>query len=221
LQFEIGIQTFNVDVQGLISRKQNNDKAAENLRWLREETHAHLHVDLIAGLPGEDIESFARGFDRLVTLQPHEIQFGILKRLRGAPISRHTKNYGLIFDSSPPYTILATDRIDFNAMQRLVRFARYWDLVANSGRFKSLLPAVLADAPFARFLALSDWLYAKTDATHRISPDRLAGLLNEWLESMNSEGQAPNTPMNQVNASTTKTERATSGTQRQQRHQAA
>jgi hypothetical protein len=80
---------------------------------------------------------------------------------------------------------------------------------------------VLADAPFARFLALSDWLYAKTDATHRISPDRLAGLLNEWLESMNPEGQAPNTPMNQVNASTTKTERATSGTQRQQRHQAA
>ena len=221
LQFEIGIQTFNVDVQGLISRKQNNEKAAENLRWLREQTHAHLHVDLIAGLPGEDIESFARGFDRLVALQPHEIQFGILKRLRGAPISRHTKNYGLIFDSSPPYTILATDRIDFNAMQRLIRFARYWDLVANSGRFKSLLPAVLADTPFARFLALSDWLYAKTDATHRISPERLGGLLNEWLESVNHDSQVAIAPLNQVNASTTKTDRATSGTQRQQRHQAA
>ena len=183
--------------------------------------HAHLHVDLIAGLPGEDIESFARGFDRLVALQPHEIQFGILKRLRGAPISRHTKNYGLIFDSSPPYTILATDRIDFNAMQRLIRFARYWDLVANSGRFKSLLPAVLADTPFARFLALSDWLYAKTDATHRISPERLGGLLNEWLESVNHDSQVAIAPLNQVNASTTKTDRATSGTQRQQRHQAA
>jgi hypothetical protein len=221
LQFEIGIQTFNVDVQGLISRKQNNDKAAENLRWLREETHAHLHVDLIAGLPGEDMESFARGFDRLVALRPHEIQFGILKRLRGAPISRHTKNYGLIFDSSPPYTILATDRIDFNAMQRLIRFARYWDLVANSGRFKSLLPAVLANAPFARFLALSDWLYAKTDATHRISPERLSGLLNEWLGSMNQENAADIAASTKLNSSTGKADRANAGTQRQQRHQAA
>ncbi len=221
LQFEIGIQTFNVEVQGLISRKQNNEKAAENLRWLREETHAHLHVDLIAGLPGEDIESFAHGFDRLVALQPHEIQFGILKRLRGAPISRHTKNFGLIFDSSPPYTILATDRIDFNAMQRLIRFARYWDLVANSGRFKSLLPAVLADAPFARFLALSDWLYAKTDATHRISPERLGGLLNEWLGSLNHENPAAIAPSSKLNSSTGKADRANAGTQRQQRHQAA
>lgn len=221
LQFEIGIQTFNVEVQRLISRKQNNEKAIENLRWLREQTNAHLHVDLIAGLPGEDVESFARGFDQLVALQPHEIQFGILKRLRGAPISRHTKNYGLIFDSSPPYTILANDRIDFNTMQRLVRFARYWDLVANSGRFKSLLPVVLADSPFARFLALSDWIYAKTDATHRISPERLSALLKEWLESVNPEGQIDTTPLNQVNEPTTKTDRAKSGTQRQKRHQAA
>ncbi|MEY4467867.1 MAG: hypothetical protein RIR21_1660 [Pseudomonadota bacterium] len=221
LQFEIGIQTFNVEVQRLISRKQNNEKAIENLRWLREQTNAHLHVDLIAGLPGEDVESFARGFDQLVALQPHEIQFGILKRLRGAPISRHTENYGLIFDSSPPYTILANDRIDFNTMQRLVRFARYWDLVANSGRFKSLLQEVLADSPFARFLALSDWIYAKTDATHRISPERLSALLKEWLEGMNPESQMDATPLNQVNEPTTKTDRAKSGTQRQKRHQAA
>jgi hypothetical protein len=156
-----------------------------------------------------------------VALQPHEIQFGILKRLRGAPISRHTKNFGLIFDSSPPYTILATDRIDFNTMQRLIRFARYWDLVANSGRFKSLLPAVLADAPFQRFLALSDWLYAKTDATHRISPDRLGGLLNEWLASLNQENAADIAPASKLNSSTGKGDRANAGTQRQQRHQAA
>ncbi len=181
LQFEIGIQSFNPQVQALISRRQNNDKAIANLRWLREETHAHLHVDLIAGLPGEDVQSFAAGFDLLASLRPHEIQFGILKRLRGAPISRHTDTYRLIFDPSPPYQILATDRIDFPMMQRLVRFARYWDLVANSGRFADWMPPILGDAPFARFLALSDWLYAHTDATHRISPERLSGLLQTWL----------------------------------------
>ena len=181
LQFEIGIQSFNPEVQTLVSRKQDNDKAAANLRWLREQSQAHLHVDLIAGLPGEDLDSFARGFDKLVGLGPHEIQFGILKRLRGTPIIRHTETYKLVFDPAPPYTILATDRLDFATMQRLVRFARYWDLVANSGRFAKTLPTLLADAPFARFIAFSDWLYAKTDATHRIALDRLAVLVTQWL----------------------------------------
>jgi radical SAM superfamily enzyme YgiQ (UPF0313 family) len=181
LQFEIGIQSFNPEVQALVSRKQNNDKAADNIRWLCEHSHAHLHVDLIAGLPGEDIDSFARGFDKLYALKPHEIQFGILKRLRGTPIIRHTETYRMVFDPHPPYTILATDRIDFVTMQRLVRFARYWDLIANSGRFAHTLPLILRDTPFANFMALSDWLYAKTDATHRIALDRLAALVMEWL----------------------------------------
>jgi len=181
LQFEIGIQSFNPEVQTLVSRRQDNDKAAENIRWLMQHSHAHLHVDLIAGLPGEDLASFARGFDRLVALGPHEIQFGILKRLRGTPIIRHTEPFKLVFDAHAPYTILATDRIDFATMQRLVRFARYWDLVANSGRFVHTLPLILADAPFARFMALSDWLYANTDATHRIALERLAALVAQWL----------------------------------------
>jgi hypothetical protein len=87
----------------------------------------------------------------------------------------------MVFDAYPPYTILATDRIDFSDMQRLVRFARYWDLVANSGRFARTLPLILGDTPFANFMMLSDWLYSKTDATHRIALDRLAGLVSEWL----------------------------------------
>ena len=189
LQFEIGIQSFNPDVQALVSRKQNNEKAAENIRWLCENSHAHMHVDLIAGLPGEDVASFARGFDRLLALQPHEIQFGILKRLRGTPIIRHTEQYGLVFDPHPPYTILATDRIDFNQMQQLVRFARYWDLVANSGRFAHTLPLILRDSPFANFMRLSNWLYATTDATNRIALERLAVLVGQWLvlEGMEQE----------------------------------
>jgi len=181
LQFEIGIQSFNPDVQALVSRKQDNAKAAENIRWLCEHSNAHLHVDLIAGLPGEDVASFARGFDRLVALQPHEIQFGILKRLRGTPIIRHTVEYGLIFDPAPPYTILATDRISFADMQRLVRFARFWDMIANSGRFANSLPMLLADSPFDNFMLLSDWLFARTDATHRIALERLAVLVGQWL----------------------------------------
>lgn len=182
LQFEIGIQSFNPTVQALVSRKQNNVKAAENIRWLCQHSHAHLHVDLIAGLPGEDVASFAQGFNQLIALQPHEIQFGILKRLRGTPIIRHTEEYQLVFDYYAPYSILATRDIDFHTMQRLVRFARYWDLIANSGRFQHTLKLILADDPFTQFMALSDWLYANTDATHRIALERLAKLVAQWLQ---------------------------------------
>ncbi|WP_297576317.1 B12-binding domain-containing radical SAM protein [uncultured Deefgea sp.] len=183
LQFEIGIQSFNPAVQTLVSRKQNNEKAAENIRWLVENSHAHMHVDLIAGLPGETVESFGVGFDQLYALKPHEIQFGILKRLRGTPIIRHTAEFAMVYDPFPPYTILANRDIDFTTMQRLVRFARYWDLVANSGRFANTLPALLGDAPFANFMAFADWLYASTDATHRIALDRLAKMVALWLQT--------------------------------------
>ena len=183
LQFEIGIQSFNPQVQALVSRRQDNAKAADNIRWLMEHSHAHLHVDLIAGLPGEDMASFARGFDQLVALKPHEIQFGILKRLRGTPIIRHTEQFAMVFDPYPPYTILATSLIDFATMQRLVRFARYWDLVANSGRFAQTIGPMLGTAPFANFMAFSDWIYGKTDATHRIALDKLAALVVQWLQT--------------------------------------
>lgn len=224
LQFEIGIQSFNPEVQKLISRRQDNDKASDNLRWLREQSHAHLHVDLIAGLPGEDIDSFARGFDKLIALGPHEIQFGILKRLRGTPIIRHTEPYGLVFDPAPPYSILATDRIDFATMQRLVRFARYWDLIANSGRFAQTLRLILGDAPFANFMALSDWLYAHTDATHRIALDRLAALVTEWLRSRGHDAdQIASCLENDYagQADKPKAKRAEGARQRQARHLAA
>ncbi|WP_455206478.1 DUF4080 domain-containing protein [Kaarinaea lacus] len=181
LQFEIGIQTFNPDVQTIISRKQDNDKAIENIRWLRNETHAHLHTDLIAGLPGEDIKSFANGFNQLVALKPHEIQVGILKRLRGTPIIRHTEAFHMVYNPNPPYNILSTKDIDFATMQSLSRFARYWDMIANSGRFNETLPLILGDDAFNRFLALSNWLFDTTDQTHRIALSRLYELVYQAL----------------------------------------
>lgn len=181
LQFEIGIQTFNPDVQSRISRKQKNQLARDNIRWLVEHSGAHLHVDLIAGLPGETVQSFGQGFNQLVALKPHEIQFGILKRLRGAPIARHTRDFALRFNPAPPYNILATDCINFAEMQRLSRFARYWDILANSGRYSRTLPMILGNSAFEGFFKLSDWLYAKTRQTHAIAHERMVHLLHDYL----------------------------------------
>ena len=184
LQFEIGIQTFNPEVQALISRRQDNAAAEANLRWLRRHTHVHLHIDLIAGLPGEDIDSFGRGFDRLVALDPHEIQVGVLKRLRGAPIARHTASHDMRYNPHPPYNVIATDCLEFAAVQRLGRFARYWDLIGNSGRFAHTRPLLLGSAPFARFLALSDWIHATTGRTHEIALDRLFDLVHAGMTTV-------------------------------------
>ncbi|MFP5411471.1 MAG: DUF4080 domain-containing protein, partial [Gammaproteobacteria bacterium] len=158
--------------------------------------------------PGEDLASFGAGFDRLLALGPHEIQLGILKRLRGAPIARHTEAYGLRFNPDPPYNVLATNRIPFEAMQRMALFAQLWDRVANSGRHAVALAAMLgtaADAmsdsprpasplpdrprpasplpasPFWRFMAFADWMAARDDGTGRWSEERLRTSIGQWL----------------------------------------
>ena len=181
LQFEIGIQSFNADVQQRISRKQQHEKTCHNLRWLRANTHAHIHADLIFGLPGENLESFGEGFDLLHSLGPQEIQVGILKRLRGTPIARHTRDYDMRYMSTPPYRILAHSEASFDTVQRMVRFARYWDLIGNSGRFNTALPLLLDKKPFEQFMHLSDWLFKTTTQTHRIALPKLFDLLCKHL----------------------------------------
>jgi hypothetical protein len=203
VQLEAGVQTFDPEVAERIGRRQSNTRVEENLRFLRRETGAHLHADLVAGLPGESLDSFAAGFDRLVRLGVQEIQVGTLKRLRGAPIARHDAVWQMVYGAQPPYDILRTSRIDFPTMQRIRRFARYWDLVGNSGRFletASLLWAADAPAapgspappdrsprlapaasPFAAFMKWSDWLYGQIHRTDSIALPRLRELLFQYL----------------------------------------
>ncbi len=209
LQFEVGIQTFNPEVGSLISRRQNYERMVDNFNYLRRETSVHIHADLIVGLPGETLESFAAGFDQLIALGPQEIQVGILKRLRGTPIIRHDAEWQMVYNAHPPYEMLQNKLLTFATMQRLRRFARYWDLVGNSGNFVAVAPLmwsavgrdsvepkpipenqIRAQGTFAppprasafhSFLCFSDWLYAKIHRTDSIALARLMQLLFEFL----------------------------------------
>jgi len=196
LQFEVGIQTFNPEVGALISRRQNYERMADNFNFLRTQTLVHVHADLIVGLPGETLESFAAGFDRLIVLGPQEIQVGILKRLRGTPISRHDAAWQMIYSLQPAYEILQNRLLDFSLMQRLRRFAKYWDLIGNSGNFIYATPLIWSipskgarpgetapksPSPFYSFLRLSDWLYQRLQRTDSIALMRLLELLFEYL----------------------------------------
>ncbi len=212
VQFEVGIQTFDDATSKNISRRQNLERLADNLRFLREETGVHVHADLIVGLPGEGMESFGRGFDRLVALAPQEIQVGILKRLRGTPIIRHDAEFAMRYAPHPPYEILATRDISFPDMQRMRRFARYWDIVANSGQFTTTLPMLwecetrndecgiegapshsefrIPNSPFHSFLRFSDWLHATLRRTHQIALQSVAQALFDFLTTENGADRA-------------------------------
>src|SRR5690606_11657745 len=129
---------------------------------------------LLVGLPGETLESFGAGFDRLVELGPQEIQVGILKRLRGAPITRHDEAFAMTWSTTAPYELLQNADLDFQTMQQLRRFSRYWDLVANSGNFRDSLPVLWhASTPFAGFWRFAQWLWERSGATSGIALRRL------------------------------------------------
>ncbi len=198
LQFEVGIQSFNEEVCHLISRRQDFDKLSDNLRFLRRQTGVHLHTDLIFGLPGETLKSFGCGFDRLVELEPQEIQVGILKRLRGTPIVRHDREWQMIYNPNPPYEVLQNKLVDFATLQKMRRFARYWDLLGNSGNFKETTPLLWRESgagpspgsipaeeevrsPFWSFMGWSEWLYGQVGRTDSIALGRLAELLFRYL----------------------------------------
>ncbi len=190
LQFEVGVQTFDPEVQALISRRQDNEQTKNNLLWLRSHTNAHIHADLIFGLPGDTLLGFADSFDQLYELGPQEIQLGILKRLRGAPINRHSQDFQMKYSPAPPYTVLQTRDISFEDLQRVGRFARYWDIFGNQGRFKHTLPLLMGKQPFKRFLTFADALYATENSTWKISLKRQFELLHQLLPDLVALPQA-------------------------------
>jgi len=177
LRLEIGIQTLNPEVSERIGRPSKPEQELETLRLLAEKTNAIMHVDLIAGLPGEDLTSFGKGFDALWSAlngcdtRGVEIQLGILKLLPGAPIARHKETFGLRFNPLPPYEVIENSAIPASGMDRIKNFARFWELVVNRG-----LLDIGPSPVFDRFMALSDSLLTRFGRNWGIAKEEL---LNE------------------------------------------
>ncbi|MCL2458474.1 MAG: B12-binding domain-containing radical SAM protein [Desulfobulbus sp.] len=191
LQLEVGIQTLDALTAANINRRLDMDRIRENLFFLEQRTKAHLHLDLIIGLPGESLERFGHHLDTLVALTSGEIQIGILKKLSGTAIDRHDREHGMVYAPCPPYEILHNDLIAFGEMQEMKRLARFWDLVYNSGNCKRVAPLLWPDGGvFRGFRAFSAWLHARTRATWQIGLPRLAELLFDYLTAEQGRDQA-------------------------------
>ncbi len=185
LQLEIGIQTLNLEIANNISRQLKLDKIKENISFLEHETDAHIHLDLIVGLPGESLESFGKNLDELVSLSSCEIQIGILKKLSGTFINRHDIEHGMVYSDIPPYDILKNNQLSFSEIQIMKRFARFWDLTYNSGNFKKSVILLWQDeSVFRSFYDFSLWIYNQTDSTYKISLQRLGELLFTYLKEI-------------------------------------
>ncbi|WP_373073452.1 DUF4080 domain-containing protein [Sulfurimonas sp.] len=185
LQLEIGIQTLNLDVAKNISRNLKLDKIKENIAFLENDTDAHIHLDLIVGLPGETLERFGKNLDELVGLSSCEIQIGILKKLSGTYINRHDIEHGMIYSEYPPYDILKNNLLSFKDIQIMKRFARFWDITYNSGNFKNTMKLLWKnESVYENFYKFSLWIYEQTDSTYKISLIRMGELLFIYLKDI-------------------------------------
>jgi len=173
LRLELGIQTFNAKTRELLQMSGDINEELKTLEFLREKTNAILHLDLIAGLPGEGLASFKSGFDRLWQKVPYgpsdrrsavdtnfEIQLGILKCLPGTPIVRHNEAYKMKYSAIPPYEVIETGALSSAELGKIKNFARFWELIVNRTPFPDLTANLLptGNPVFDRFMDLSDKL---------------------------------------------------------------
>lgn len=159
-QMEIGIQSTHQETLKAINRQDNWTRLASNVRRLLSFGNMHIHVDLIAGLPYEDLPTFAKSFNDVYGLEADMLQLGFLKVLPGTQMRKETEKHGLLYMDEPPYEILATKYMPYADMQFLKRLENVLDQTGNSGSFKHILKILISknggDA-FAFYKELTRW----------------------------------------------------------------
>ena len=146
-QLEIGLQSFHAPTLEAIGRKTDMDRAKETIRRLRQPNHIHLHLDLIAGLPEEDLRTFAHSFDEAYALAPHMLQLGFLKLLHGSRLREQCRQYGIAYDPRPPYRVRRTNWLSESDLEGLARCEGVLGRLYNSGRFPATCARLLGTAP--------------------------------------------------------------------------
>lgn len=163
VQLEIGVQTTNGQTLEEIRRITDMDKLKANVARLREFYNIHLHLDLIVGLPFEDKASFIHSFNEVYAMEPDDLQLGFLKVLSGSYICEKTKEYGIVYESNPPYEVLSTNWISYEDVIGLKRVEEMLELYHNSGQFVHTIAFLEKQfaSPYALYKALADFYERK------------------------------------------------------------
>ena len=174
IQLEIGVQSTNPDTVREIRRRMDLVKVEGNVAAVREARNVHQHLDLIAGLPYEDYDSFARSFDRVYAMKPDQLQLGFLKVLKGSLMHEKTEEYGLVCQDRPPYEVLSTKWLSYSDVIRLKKIEEMVEVYYNSGQFRNTMEQLeqAYASSFEMYGALAD--YYEKNGLSRISHSRIA-----------------------------------------------
>ena len=161
IQLEIGVQSTNKTTLESINRHTNLEALRQNVAQIHSFQNIHQHLDLIAGLPYEDYDSFIHSFNEVYAMVPDQLQLGFLKVLKGSPIEQRAEEYGLVYQSKPPYEVLYTKWLCYEELLKLKGIAELIEIYYNSNQFSYTL-SVLQDefaSPFHLFAALTDYYH--------------------------------------------------------------
>lgn len=163
IQLEIGVQTTNRETLQAIHRPENLEKLKVTVMSIREFRNIHQHLDLIAGLPFEDLKSFRQSFNDVFSMKPDQLQLGFLKVLKGSEMYERAGEYGIVYQSEPPYEVLYTKWLSYEDVQELKKVEEMLELFYNSDQFSYTLQVLqkFFEAPYDMFLALAEFYEEK------------------------------------------------------------
>ena len=185
IQLEIGVQSTNDATIAEIKRTMNLERLKEIVARIQSFGNIHQHLDLIAGLPYEDYDTFRKSFDEIYALQPNQLQMGFLKVLKGSYMYAHAKEYEILYHDNPPYEVLATKWLSYEDVLKMKRVEEMLEVYYNSGQFEitmKVLGTHFASA-FDMFQRLGDFYEEKGYFGMSHSRIRRCEILMEFLEA--------------------------------------
>ena len=188
VQLEIGVQSTNPHTLEAIHRKNNMSVLKANVKRLLKNQNIHIHLDLIAGLPYEDLSSFINSFNELYLMNGHELQLGFLKMLKGTSLTAMRENYGIEHSDKPPYEVLKTKYISYKDLTELKRVEEMLEIYHNSAQFVNAEKYIIGkyNSPYEYYKELADY-YKKMDYSFiQSSRTRKYEILLEYWQTKNN-----------------------------------
>ena len=184
IQLEIGVQTTNPNTIAEIHRTMKLERVKDVVSKIRSFGNIHQHLDLIAGLPFEDYESFRRSFDEIYALWPNQLQLGFLKVLKGSYMYEHAGEYGILWHDEPPYEVLRTNWLSYEEIIKIKRVEEMLEVYYNSGQFEVTMKLLYAQggSAFDLFLSLGNFYEKKGYAGMQHARLRRCEILLEYLK---------------------------------------
>ena len=189
VQLEIGVQSTNPRTIKEIRRTMNVERLRQVVERIRDGNNIHIHLDLIAGLPYEDYDTFVRSFNEVYAMKPEQLQLGFLKVLRGSYMYEMAEAYGIHYLSVPPYEVLYSKWLSYEDVLKLKRVEEMVELYYNSGQFVHTLQAFeqVFESPFFFYEALADFYERKGYYINSPARSRRYEVLLEFARCVDKE----------------------------------